>query len=79
MQTQKRSKHLDRLESVLQFHAFRNEAEALEFALSDREADIRVAESDTPPGNLEPEIVSAEADDAPELTDEPVEPAPHRP
>ncbi|CAJ0868054.1 hypothetical protein R20233_01468 [Ralstonia sp. LMG 32965] len=34
MQTQKRSKHLDQLESILQFHAFRNEADALEFALS---------------------------------------------
>ncbi|GLU35125.1 hypothetical protein Busp01_49670 [Trinickia caryophylli] len=33
MQTQKRSKQLDELESILQFHAFRNEAEALEFAL----------------------------------------------
>lgn len=34
MQTQKRSKQLDDLESILQFHAFRNEAEALEFALA---------------------------------------------
>jgi DNA sulfur modification protein DndC len=34
MQTQKRSKQLDELESILQFHAFRNEAEALEFALA---------------------------------------------
>lgn len=34
----KRSKHLDRLEDVLHQHAFRNEAEALEFALSDSTA-----------------------------------------
>lgn len=78
MQTQKRSKHLDRLESVLQFHAFRNEAEALEFALSDREADVRLAKSDASQGSLEPEIASVEAD-APELMDEPGEQAPHRP
>jgi DNA sulfur modification protein DndC len=32
MQTQKRSKHLDRLESVLRTNAFRTEAEALDFA-----------------------------------------------
>lgn len=34
MQTQKRSKQLDELEGILQFHAFRNEGEALEFALA---------------------------------------------
>lgn len=34
MQAQKRSKQLDELEGILQFHAFRNEAEALEFALA---------------------------------------------
>ncbi|WP_175000875.1 DNA phosphorothioation system sulfurtransferase DndC [Burkholderia lata] len=78
MQTQKRSKHLDRLESVLQFHAFRNEDEALEFALSDREADVRLAESDAPLGGVEPEIVSIDAD-TPELMDEPVEQALRRP
>ena len=78
MQTQKRSKHLDRLESVLQFHAFRNEDEALEFALSDREADVRLEESDASLGGVEPEIVSIDAD-VPELMDEPVEQAPRRP
>lgn len=31
----KRSKHLDRLESILKFHSFRTEAEALQFALAD--------------------------------------------
>lgn len=34
MQTQKRSKHLDGLEGILQFHAFRTENEALEFAVT---------------------------------------------
>lgn len=34
METHKRSKHLDQLEGVLQHYAFRNEGEALEFALS---------------------------------------------
>jgi len=34
MQSQKRSKHLDELEKILQFHAFRNEDEALSFAMS---------------------------------------------
>lgn len=34
IETHKRSKHLDRLEDVLRHHAFRNEKEALEFALS---------------------------------------------
>jgi DNA sulfur modification protein DndC len=34
MESNKRSKHLDRLEGVLRQHAFRNEAEALSFALS---------------------------------------------
>ncbi|WP_186116273.1 DNA phosphorothioation system sulfurtransferase DndC [Burkholderia gladioli] len=33
METHKRSKHLDRLEDVLRHYAFRNEGEALEFAL----------------------------------------------
>lgn len=37
MQTQKRSRHLDRLEEVLKAHAFRTEDEALEFAKSNRE------------------------------------------
>ena len=35
MESHKRSKHLDRLEKVLNHHVFRNEEEALEFALSD--------------------------------------------
>jgi len=39
MQSQKRSKHLDELEKILQFHAFRNEGEALAFALSTDQAD----------------------------------------
>lgn len=34
MESHKRSKHLDRLEGVLRHYAFRNESEALEFALS---------------------------------------------
>lgn len=34
IETHKRSKHLDRLEGVLRHYAFRNENEALEFALS---------------------------------------------
>jgi len=34
METHKRSKHLDRLEDVLRHYAFRNEGEALEFALA---------------------------------------------
>ncbi|KGG85572.1 DNA phosphorothioation system sulfurtransferase DndC [Comamonas thiooxydans] len=34
METHKRSKHLDRLEDVLKHYAFRNEDEALEFALA---------------------------------------------
>lgn len=34
IETHKRSKHLDRLQKVLNHHAFRNEQEALEFALS---------------------------------------------
>ena len=34
MESHKRSKHLDRLEEVLRHYAFRNETEALEFALS---------------------------------------------
>lgn len=34
METNKRSKHLDRLEDVLRHYAFRNEGEALEFALA---------------------------------------------
>lgn len=34
MESHKRSKHLDRLEGVLKHYAFRNEGEALEFALS---------------------------------------------
>jgi len=34
IETHKRAKHLDRLESVLKQYAFRNEQEALEFALS---------------------------------------------
>lgn len=38
MESHQRSKHLDRLENILQHFAFRNEQEALEFALS-READ----------------------------------------
>lgn len=42
METHKRSKHLDRLEDVLRHYAFRNEGEALEFAL----AGISVKEQD---------------------------------
>ncbi len=34
IESHKRSKHLDRLEDVLRHYAFRNEGEALEFALS---------------------------------------------
>jgi DNA sulfur modification protein DndC len=34
METHKRSKHLDQLEEVLRHYAFRNESEALEFALT---------------------------------------------
>lgn len=34
IQTQKRSKHLDKLESILQFQGFRNEEEALAFAIA---------------------------------------------
>lgn len=50
MGTGKRSKHLDRLDDVLHQHAFRNEAEAREFALSngagvDTEGDAPDAES----------------------------------
>jgi DNA sulfur modification protein DndC len=37
MQTQKRSRHLDRLEEVLKANAFRTEAEALEFAVNNRD------------------------------------------
>lgn len=37
MQTQKRSKHLDRLEEMLKNHAFRTEGEALEFAKINQE------------------------------------------
>lgn len=37
MQTQKRSRHLDRLEEVLKANAFRTEFEALEFAKSNRD------------------------------------------
>ncbi|CAJ9488836.1 putative sulfurtransferase DndC [Burkholderia pseudomallei] len=39
IESNKRSKHLDRLEGVLRHYAFRNEQEALEFALSSREED----------------------------------------
>ena len=38
MQTQKRSRHLDRLDGVLKANAFRTEFEALEFAKSNRDA-----------------------------------------
>jgi DNA sulfur modification protein DndC len=44
MQTQKRSKHLDELEEILQFHAFRTESEALEFALTNEERATQSAE-----------------------------------
>lgn len=37
MQTQKRSRHLDRLEEVLKANAFRTELDALEFAKSNRD------------------------------------------
>lgn len=59
-ETQKRSKHLDRLESILQFHAFRNEEEALAFALSARDTDVDLAEDGTPLESIEPEIAPAE-------------------
>jgi hypothetical protein len=60
MQTQKRSKHLDELESILQFHAFRNEAEALEFALSsDQRAtastEIEILDSELAAPDADPE------------------------
>ncbi|WP_459199215.1 DNA phosphorothioation system sulfurtransferase DndC [Ralstonia pseudosolanacearum] len=77
MQTQTRSKHLDRLESILQFHAFRNEDEALAFAMSARDSDVHLADDDTSLENLEPEIASAEVA-APESIDEPREQAPLR-
>lgn len=48
IESHKRSKHLDRLEDVLRHYAFRNEDEALEFALSS-------------PSNKEPEGESADA------------------
>lgn len=35
IESHKRSKHLDQLEDVLRYYAFRNESEALEFALTD--------------------------------------------
>ncbi|MBA1249943.1 DNA phosphorothioation system sulfurtransferase DndC [Pseudomonas luteola] len=41
MQTQKRSKHLDRLDEVLKANAFRTEAEALAFAISNQESNIQ--------------------------------------
>jgi DNA sulfur modification protein DndC len=41
MQTQRRSKHLDRLESVLKANAFRTEEEALEFA---RQTEVKLDE-----------------------------------
>ena len=43
--THKRSKHLDRLDEVVRHYAFRNEAEALEFALSDEFIKEQVDES----------------------------------
>ncbi|PRG86131.1 DNA phosphorothioation system sulfurtransferase DndC [Burkholderia multivorans] len=46
MQTQKRSKQLDELESILQFHAFRNETEALEFALANDQRTAATVEVD---------------------------------
>lgn len=45
MQTQKRSKHLDRLEAVLMSNAFRTEEEALAFAIATE--DIITGENDT--------------------------------
>jgi len=48
MQTQKRSKHLDQLEGILQFHAFRNEDEALEFARSNSDEEASAEGADVP-------------------------------
>ncbi|MDR6496388.1 DNA sulfur modification protein DndC [Paraburkholderia terricola] len=58
MQTQKRSKHLDELESILQFHAFRNETEALEFALSSDQRATAGSEIEI----LESELAEPDAD-----------------
>jgi DNA sulfur modification protein DndC len=46
IESHKRAKHLDRLEEVLHHHAFRNESEALEFALSDHSLQHEVAGED---------------------------------
>ena len=57
MQSQKRSKHLDRLESVLASNAFRNEEEALAFALTLEEKanrEARIQDEQNAPVN-EPE------------------------
>lgn len=45
MESHKRSKHLDRLEKVLNHYAFRDEDEALEFALSDMSGKDQEADS----------------------------------
>lgn len=47
IEAHKRSKHLDRLEAVLKHYAFRNEDEALEFALSGFAIDLSIDASDT--------------------------------
>jgi len=49
MQSQKRSKHLDRLEAVLTSNAFRTEEEALEFALATEELTSEEAGNDDAP------------------------------
>lgn len=48
MQSQKRSKHLDRLEAVLIANAFRTEEEALAFALATEEIPVEETTGDTP-------------------------------
>ncbi|WP_186132751.1 DNA phosphorothioation system sulfurtransferase DndC [Burkholderia gladioli] len=58
MQTQKRSKQLDELESILQFHAFRNEAEALEFALASDQRTAVLVEIDA----LDDDLIDPSAD-----------------
>ncbi|WP_223497050.1 DNA phosphorothioation system sulfurtransferase DndC [Pseudomonas sp. A-RE-26] len=53
MQSQKRSKHLDRLEEVLKANAFRTEDEALAFAISNRDHNIQ----DEPSNDDELELI----------------------
>lgn len=59
MQTQKRSRHLDRLEEVLKANAFKTEAEALDFA-------IRTQKQDEPESEDEFELIPLAAVEADE-------------